>query len=114
MNNKIKFERLLGIARKAGRMIMGTDLVMKALAGSNPPVYLVLSSTGASDNTKKRINDRCLYYKTEHYTIPQTPAELSTMLGKTSSVCCIGITDRSFADGLKQYLINDDHKEGNE
>ena len=93
---------------------MGTELVMKALAGSNPTVYMVLSSDGASDNTKKRIKDRCTYYNTEHHTIPHTPEELSTMLGKTSSVCCIGITDLSFAEGLKRYLTNDDHKEGNE
>lgn len=93
---------------------MGTDLVLKALSGTNPTVYMVLSSDGASDNTKKRIKDRCIYYNKEHYIIPQTPIELSTLLGKASSVCCIGITDRSFAEGLKRYLTNDDHKEGNE
>ena len=93
---------------------MGTDLVLNALATGNPKIFMVLSSEGASDNTKKRINDRCFYYNAEHYTIPQTPWELSQLLGKTSSVCCIGITDRSFAEGLKRYLTNDDHKEGNE
>ncbi len=114
MNNRIKCERLLGIARKAGRTVIGTDLVMKALTGGNPKIYIVLASDGASDNTKKRIYDRCTYYQVERYTIPQTPSELSHLLGKTSSVCCIGITDSGFAEGLKRYLTNDDPQEGNE
>lgn len=114
MNNRLKFERLLGIARKAGRTVIGTELVMNALAKSNPRVHLVLASEGASKNTKKRINDRCAYYQVEQYTIPQTPSELSHLLGKASSVCCIGITDSGFAEGLKRYLTNEDLQEGNE
>jgi len=114
MNNKQKFEGLLGMARKAGRTVIGTELVMKALASKNPTVWMVLASDKASDNTKKRISDRCLYYKIERYNIPQSPSELSHLLGKTSAVCCIGITDQGFARGLKRYLINDDLKEGNE
>ncbi len=114
MNNRIKFERLLGIARKAGRTIIGTDLVLNALAKDNPKVHLVLASECASENTQKRIGDRCSYYHAEHFTIPQTPSELSHLLGKTSSVCCIGITDSGFAEGLKRYLTNEDLQEGNE
>ncbi|MBE6673106.1 MAG: hypothetical protein E7599_06270 [Ruminococcaceae bacterium] len=112
--NKIKFERLLGMARKAGRLVMGTDLVMKALAGTKPTVFMVLASDGASENTKKRISDRCLYYNVVRYTVPQTPEELSHLLGKTGSVCCIGVTDEAFAKGLTRYLTNDDLEEGNE
>ena len=93
---------------------MGTEQVMKALAGGKPTVYLVLASEGASDNTKKRISDRCLYYNTARYTVPQTPDELSSLLGKECSVCCIGVTDESFANGLTRYLTNDDLEEGNE
>ena len=114
MNNKIKFDRLLGIARKAGRTVIGTDLVMKALSGTTPAIYMVLASNGASDNTKKRISDRCLYYHVKQYNIPHTPDELSHLLGKTSAVCCIGITDKGFADGLARYLTKDDTQEGNE
>ena len=112
--NKVKFERLLGMARKAGRLVMGTDIVMKAMAHKNPPVFLVLASEGASDNTKKRISDRCLYYNVKRYTVPQTPDELSHLLGKTGAVCCIGVTDEAFAKGLTRYLTNDDLEEGNE
>ncbi len=114
MSNRIRFERLLGIARKAGQLVMGTELVMKALAGKNPQIHMVLASSGASNNTKKRISDRCSYYNVTQYTIPQTPDELSRLLGKSCTVCCIGITDQGFAEGLKRYLTNDDHKEGNE
>ena len=112
--NKIKFERLLGIARKAGRLVMGTDLVMTALASGRPTVFMVLASNGASDNTKKRISDRCSYYNVKCHTIPQTPDELSHLLGKTGAVCCIGVTDEAFAKGLTRYLTNDDLEEGNE
>ena len=114
MNNRIKMERLLGIARKAGKTLIGTDLVLKAVACGNPKIYMVLASEGASENTQKRISDRCLYYNVLRYDIPQTPSELSHLLGKTSSVCCIGITDQGFAEGLKRYLTNDDQQEGNE
>ena len=113
MKNKIKFDRLLGLARKAGRTIIGTELVMKALA-SKQEVFMVLAPETASDNTKKRISDRCHYYHKKLYIIPHSPSELSHLLGKTSAVCCIGITDQNFAEGLAQYLITDDPEEGNE
>jgi ribosomal protein L7Ae-like RNA K-turn-binding protein len=112
--NKLKFERLLGIARKAGRLVIGTDLVTSALASGKPKIFMVLASEGASDNTKKRISDRCLYYNVTHHTLAQTPNELSHLLGKTGSVCCIGVTDEAFAKGLTRYLTSDDLEEDNE
>jgi uncharacterized protein len=45
----------LGLARRAGALIMGFDSVERALSGKNPPHLLVEASDGAADGRRKLI-----------------------------------------------------------
>ena len=57
------FYSLLGIAQRAGVLTFGQDGVLKAIASGG--AHMVLLDSGASENTKKKINDSCRYYGAE-------------------------------------------------
>ncbi|MBQ3017804.1 MAG: ribosomal L7Ae/L30e/S12e/Gadd45 family protein [Clostridia bacterium] len=97
MNNKFLF--MLGLCRKAGKMIIGTDLVTKSLPSKK--TYLVIYTSDASGNTKKRVTDKCSFYGVECIETPLLSSVVSDSIGKTGSVCVIGITDLNFASELK-------------
>ena len=57
--DKDAFFSMLGIAMRAGQLSFGEDGVRKAIASGS--AALVLLDAGASDNTRKRMRDRCVY-----------------------------------------------------
>ncbi len=100
MNNKFLF--MLGLCRKAGKIIIGTDLVTKSLPSKK--AYLVIYTSDASFNTEKKITDKCKYYNTECIKAPFDSGEISSAIGKDGAVCVLGITDLNFAGQLKSLL----------
>ena len=97
MNNKFLF--MLGLCRKAGKLIIGTDLVTKSLPSKK--TYLVIYASDASENTKKKITDKCSFYEIECVKAPFSSFEISNAIGKSASVCALGITDLNFSSELK-------------
>ena len=97
MNNKFLF--MLGLCRRAGKLITGTDLVTKSLPSKK--VCLVIYSNDASDNTKKRVTDKCSFYEVECVKAPFSSSEISDAIGKSGAICTLGITDLNFAGELK-------------
>lgn len=97
MNNKFLF--MLGLCRKAGKLIIGTDLVTKSLPSKK--TYLVMYTSDASMGTEKKITDKCKYYNTECIKIPFFSDDISSAIGKSGAVCTLGITDLNFASELK-------------
>jgi predicted RNA-binding protein YlxR (DUF448 family) len=43
----------LGLARRAGQLVLGFDVVSRALTGPNPPALLIEASDGARDGRRK-------------------------------------------------------------
>ncbi len=97
MNNKFLF--MLGLCRKAGKLIIGTDLVTKSLPSKK--AYLVIYTSDASKNTEKRVTDKCSYYGVECIKAPFSSLEVSDAIGKNGAVCTLGITDLNLASELK-------------
>ena len=97
MNNKFLF--MLGLCRKAGKMIIGTDLVTKSLPSKK--TYLVIYTSDASMGTEKRVTDKCSYYGVECIKSHFSSLEISSAIGKDGAICTIGITDLNFASELK-------------
>ena len=51
----------LGLCAKAGKLIYGVPMMIEAMQkGKN--VYLVLEAGDTSDNTHKRLTDKCNFY----------------------------------------------------
>ena len=96
---------MLGFAMRAGKIIVGTELVCKAMPSGK--IKRVVISDGASDSTKKKLT-----VKSDFYKIPWVEADIDTdslghILGKSSSVATVAITDKNFADEISKATVSD-------
>ncbi len=101
-----KFTGLLGIAKKAGRVIAGTNLTAEAVRSGSPakcPTAVFLAYD-ASENTKKRITNCCTFYEVPFYETEINTADMGNAIGKSGSISVVGITDRGFADALVKLI----------
>ena len=95
-----KISGLLGICRKAGRTVIGTELTIEAIRSGKKSPYLVLIAQDASENTVKRITDCCRYYELDTERLSMTGAELGPLLGKSGEVAVVGVCDEGFAKAI--------------
>lgn len=103
MNSKVL--SMLGLSRRAGAVIIGTDLVTKALPSGK--VKLVMYACDASANTEKKITDKCKFYGTECIKLSYDGGEIAHAIGKMSSVSAVGITDENFSRELVFRISNE-------
>jgi Ribosomal protein HS6-type (S12/L30/L7a) len=100
-----KLLSMFGLARKAGKVIAGTEQVTNSIRKGIPcTVYL---STEASDNTKKRVRNCCGHYNMELYELDINTVDIGHMIGKKGAISAIGITDMSFTAAIKNIITKD-------
>ena len=97
-----KFLSAIGLAKRAGKVVKGTDSVRDQMKKKRAVLTVIASDV--SDNTKKEILDTSEYYGGETILVPYTMAELSHALGKDSLTACAAITDISFKTLIKNSL----------
>lgn len=99
MQNKQKLLNLLGLARRAGKLTTGEDLVLGAIRNQKAKLVFFAADGGAS-SLKKFTN------KTNSYDVAFTTAltrqELADATGMVRSV--IAVTDQGFAKKMREYL----------
>jgi ribosomal protein L7Ae-like RNA K-turn-binding protein len=93
---------MLGFAMRAGKLVIGTDLICRSM--SKGAVRLVVVSRSASDATKKK-----LFVKSDYYGISAIEAEIDTerlgkLLGKTYTPAAVAVTDEGFAVEIKKAV----------
>jgi ribosomal protein L7Ae-like RNA K-turn-binding protein len=106
MENK-QLERLLmtvGLAAKARRIIFGTDQVCDSLRDSKNSPVLVIEAKDTSENTHKKLTDKCKYYGVRLVRIEAGTAELGRAVGKLSATAAVGITDSGIAKAIYAKL----------
>lgn len=91
---------LLGIAASARKVVSGEEQVIKEVRSNS--ARLVIVSTDASDNTTKKMHDKCAYYNVPIYTFGTREA-LGHATGRESRVS-LAIMDNGFAKKLSQYF----------
>ncbi|MDT8858986.1 YlxQ family RNA-binding protein [Alkalihalobacillus sp. MEB130] len=95
-----KWISLLGLAARARKLVTGEELVIKEVRRRS--VRLVLLSSDAAEQTKKKVLDKC-----GHYNIPvrvtSDRATLGQAIGKAERVV-IGVTDDGFAKKMTALL----------
>lgn len=91
---------LLGLVARARKLISGEELVIKEIRRNG--VKLVLLSADASDGTKKKLTDKCEYYKVPLRMVSDRN-ELGGAIGKGERVV-IGVVDEGFAKKLISLL----------
>ena len=98
---------MLGFAMRAGKVIIGADLVCRAIANKKTAPSLVVVSHSASDGTKKRICSKCEFYGIKTVQIKMSTDELGELLGKTYAPAVLGITDEGFAREIEKSAVGE-------
>ena len=87
---------LLGLCRRAGKLVMGTSLACLAMAEKKPPALAVVSK-GASENTRKRMTTKSEYYGIPLLVLEASPTELGAALGKQGEIAAASVQDANIA-----------------
>ena len=94
---------MLGFAMRAGRVIIGTELVCRAMPTGR--VKLVLVSNTASEATKKKLFVKSDYYSISAIEVDIDTERLGNLLGKSYAPAAIAVTDEGFADEIKKATV---------
>lgn len=71
---------ILGLAKRAGALAVGTNSVLEAVRKGK--ALLVLIASDVSDNTKKQLHDKANYRKVPAEMLPFDMTELGKAIGK--------------------------------
>ena len=102
--NKNNIEQLLftiGLARKAGKISVGTEMVCDDIRKKN--IRLVIYASDVSMNTEKRLCDCSNYYQVPCRKCDVTKDMLGAAIGK-SFAACIGVTDANLSELISRNL----------
>jgi len=93
----------LGICTCARKISYGETLLKDI---KNKKVYFVVVVSDASDNSKKRLIDKCEFYKCQ-YTIMLTKESITKAIGRVDLVSAVGIKDYNLVKKLKENIERD-------
>lgn len=95
----------IGLCRRAGKLICGVDLVCTELRKhGTATVQMVLAPSDVSDNTRKKLNDKCNYYGVSLVFLPYTAERLAAAVGKDAPIGAVAITDAKLMQAVKEHL----------
>ena len=97
--NKTKLSNSLGMAKKAGRIATGEELVIKSIQAER--ARLVFVAHDAAPNLVKCITDKTTYYEIPMLDIFSS-AELSHAIGSDRKV--IAVQDKGFAKKMESLM----------
>ncbi len=95
-----KILSMLSIATKSGNVVSGEFATEKAVKSGSG--YLVIVSTQASDNTKKKFHNMCEYYSVPIYDYAGKE-ELGHCIGKEFRAS-LAVTDQGLAKAIVKLL----------
>ena len=93
----------IGLCARAGKLIVGTPMVCEALRKAGT-VICVLEASDTSDNTHKKLTDKCAFYRVPCRRLEAGGAVLGHAVGKTGAVAAVAVTDKSLYAALEKYL----------
>lgn len=95
----------LGLCVRAGKVIFGVPQIVEAMGrgGASAPVT-VFEAADTSENTHKRISDKCKTYQTKHIRLAVDGTTLAAALGKTASLAAVAVTDRRMSEMVEAHL----------
>lgn len=102
MINYNKILNLLGISKRAGKIVTGEDLILKAI--KNNEIKLLFIASDAGKNTAKKFKDKTNYYQIPSITIFNKD-ELGEAVGMPRVM--IGIADDGFARKFEKLKNNE-------
>ena len=100
----------IGMCKCANKISYGETLIKDIKKGN---VCLVLICSDTSDNSKKKIIDKCNFYKCE-YVIAYTQEEVCKVIARVDVVSAVGIKDSNLAKKLKENIEREGDVDGKE
>ncbi len=95
----------LGLCARARKITVGVPMICEALRrGGKDMPRLVLEASDTSENTHKRISDRCGYYKIRLIRLKADGAALGAAVGKSSAVAAVSVADGEFCRLTEKYI----------
>lgn len=98
----------LGLCARARKLIFGTPQVCEALKGREKP-YLVLMPSDNSDNTAKRLRDRCAFYGIPLVELEVDADRLSHAVGKSGRIAAVAVTEPGLYRLVADTLTQEEH-----
>lgn len=93
----------LGLCARARKLICGTPMICEALHAKNKPL-LVLAASDNSENTQKKLSDKCNHYSVTLVTLGADGEVLSRAVGKKSRVAAVAVTDENLCRLVENAL----------
>lgn len=100
----------IGICKCANKISYG-EILIKDI--KNHSVNIVIICKNTSDNSKKKIIDKCSYYECE-YVIAFTQEDIMKVISRNDPVSAIGIKDSNLAKKFKENLEREGESDGKE
>lgn len=91
----------LGLAKRAGKVITGTEMVQDAVRSGK--ALMVIAASDISDNSRKKLTNTCAHYNTELFEYADMQM-LSAALGQKKLITSVAITDENFKILIKIQL----------
>lgn len=98
-----KLSGLLGICRRAGRLVTGFDAVV-ALCSTQSALLMIASD--ASPRTVKELQFRLTAYTV--YRLPITKEQTAAVLGSSKPVAVLATADEGFAKAIRNYFTEEE------
>ncbi|QST01625.1 ribosomal L7Ae/L30e/S12e/Gadd45 family protein [Pontibacillus sp. ALD_SL1] len=95
-----KFLNMIGLAFRAGKCTLGEEAIVRDIQRKRACLVLIANDTGI--NTKKKLEDKCSFYKVPYREVVDRET-LSGAIGKSGRVA-LAITDRGFATKITSML----------
>ena len=102
MKDERKLLGVIGMCRGAGKAVVGTDMVCEFLrkaeekrSGGKHFDAIVIEASDTSENTHKKISDKCIYYNVKHIRLDATCEILGRAVGKRATAA-VAIADENF------------------
>lgn len=95
----------LGLCARARKMIFGVPMICDAMKhGGESSPKIVFEASDTSENTHKRICDKCTYYKVRLVKLRADASALASAVGKSSSIAAVAISDAQFCTLAEKYM----------
>ena len=93
----------VGLATKARKCFIGTELCVESMRANKGKLLLVASDI--SDNTSKRLVKTAVFHKIPYTLVDSGKAQLAHAVGKSSDCAAILLTDDGFAKIIEKLDV---------
>ncbi len=106
VTDEAKLLSALGMGKRAGALTVGVPMICEAMKSGNASKRprIVFEASDSSENTHKRICDRCVFYGVKRVRLGCDGMALAAALGKSSPVAAVAVTDENICRLAEKYI----------